>query len=170
MGSTDLVLVRGLPGSGKTTIARELVEQGFAHYEADQYFERGENNSYVFNPKELSLAHSWCLDQTTHSLANGRSCVVANTFSQNWEMRPYARAAARYRARLSIVEAVGVWGSIHGVPDAAIQRMRERWEPADFEYLGAALYQVSDMEELRRFTIYEFFGHQADEEHERGNF
>jgi tRNA uridine 5-carbamoylmethylation protein Kti12 len=35
-----LILIRGLPGSGKSTIAREYVKQGYHHFEADMYFEK----------------------------------------------------------------------------------------------------------------------------------
>ena len=47
-----MVLIRGLPGSGKSTCARE----DYAHIEADMYFMDAEGN-YKYNP---SKAHAWC--------------------------------------------------------------------------------------------------------------
>ena len=87
----DLVLIRGLPGSGKTTMARVLALVGYEHYEADQYFER--DGQYQFNPSELPKAHAWCLARVKESMALGVSCVVANTFTRLWEMQPYIDAA-----------------------------------------------------------------------------
>ena len=87
----ELVLIRGLPGSGKTTMARVLALVGYEHHEADQYFERA--GVYTFNAAELPKAHAWCLDRAQDSMARGASCVVANTFTRRWEMQPYLAAA-----------------------------------------------------------------------------
>lgn len=54
--------------------------------------------------------------------------VVANTFSQEWEIAPYRRMAEKRGAKLKIINMTEEYGSIHGVPQAAIERMKERWE------------------------------------------
>jgi predicted kinase len=61
-------------------------------------------------------------------LATGHAVVVANTFTQQWEMQPYRDIAARRGVSLEIVTATGNYPNIHGVPPAAIERMRVRWE------------------------------------------
>jgi len=120
-----LVLVRGLPGSGKSTIAKSL--PGFWHFEADQYFCLG--TCYKFDPKLLPQAHAFCLSAATAKLAEANNVVVANTFTKQWEMQPYIDEAAKYEHEVLIIEALGNFENVHGVPVETINRMRERWEP-----------------------------------------
>jgi predicted kinase len=115
-----LILVRGLPGSGKSTYAKTL---GLEHYEADMYFEQ-----IGFNPALLKDAHNWCQVETYAALRRGESVVVSNTFTQRWELRPYYDIAQRCGARVEEVVMRGDYGSIHGVPAETIRCMAARWE------------------------------------------
>ncbi len=120
-----LILIRGLPGSGKSTLARSFC--GFVHCEADQYFYT-EDGTYLFDAKQLPAAHTACLNKAAAALAAGSNVVVANTFSRLREMAPYQQLAKLHNAQLHIITASGHWQSIHNVPQATIDAMRERWE------------------------------------------
>lgn len=125
----SLVLIRGLPGSGKATMARAFEREGYEQVEADDYFEQ--DGSHRFDASLLQDAHSWCLARAKAALANGRRCVVANTFVQRWQMAPYIAAAKELGAALRIVEASGNWSSTHNAPPEVIDDMRLRLESID---------------------------------------
>ena len=115
-----LVLIRGLPGSGKTTMAKSM--NGFHHFEADQVFEV--NGVYRYDQNRILQAHDWCRSETSKALDAGYSVVVSNTFTRLSEMEAYLALTDNVR----IVEAVGRWESVHAVPTQTVERMRQRWE------------------------------------------
>ena len=130
--TADIVLIRGLPGAGKTTTALTLGRP--VCVAADDWFM--EDGEYKFDPSGLPEAHAWCQGQALSGMEAGLPVVVHNTFTQRWELEPYLTAAARLGLTVE-VQSVFDGGcsdeqlaerNTHGVPLAAIQGMRQRWE------------------------------------------
>lgn len=121
-----LVLIRGLPGSGKSTCAREDFPT-YAHIEADMYFMDAEGN-YKYNPSKIKQAHAWCRKMVIKHMQKRHEIVVSNTFTQLWEMQPYFDLAKKFDYRCKVISLTGNYGNIHGVPEEVIERMRKRWE------------------------------------------
>lgn len=121
---STLHIFRGLPGSGKSTAARKL---GLAHYEADMFFEDYQGR-YCFEPERLEDAHKWCQNKVREALRAGKDVSVANTFLRVWQVENYVGIAEQAGAKVCIYECTGNFGSIHGVPDEEVARMREQWE------------------------------------------
>ncbi len=120
-----LYLIRGWPGSGKTTLAKELLAEGKAdvHYEADMYFE-GSTLGYVFDPKLLPQAHAWCLRKTKEALDLGKNVVVSNTFIKVWELKKYIDLGLPTEIRVCR----GLFVNVHGVPIDKVISMRAKFE------------------------------------------
>lgn len=124
---TKLTIIRGLPGSGKSTMAKAIVnDTGACHFETDMFFIK--DGVYTFNPSLIKDAHRWCQDSVLESLSFGLDTVVSNTFTQRWEYQPYLDMASKLGCEVDILVAVGEYENIHGVPAEAIQRMTDRWE------------------------------------------
>lgn len=125
---SKLILIRGLPGSGKSTLAGILGNQGYVHYEADQWFIIF--NKGLFDASKLKTAHQWCKDSTDHSLSYKYNVVVANTFTQQWEMQDYFEIAKKRNAELTVLIVENYHGnkSVHNVPEETMKKMKDRFE------------------------------------------
>lgn len=122
-----LVLIRGLPGSGKSTIAkREYVSQGYVLCEADEFFMV--DGEYLFNGAKIKEAYAYCQSKAEQALSSLQNVVVANTFTQHWEMEFYKKLAEKYQATIKIITANGNYKNIHNVPEAVVNKMKTRWE------------------------------------------
>lgn len=124
-----LYLVRGVPGSGKSTYVQENLS-GFLWYEADMYFIRPDGR-YEFNPRFIKDAHNWCRSRVVAAMANKQGVVVSNTFTRKWEMKEYLQMAEDFGYNVEVIRCTGYYQNVHGVPDNKVQEMRDRFE--DFE-------------------------------------
>lgn len=122
--SATLVLIRGLPGSGKSTMARTLAMIGYVHFEADMFFLR--DGKYQYDRSRISDAHAWCQKMTRSTLANGGKVVVSNTFTRLRDLEPYLLMT---NDPVQVIEASGQWENIHGVPREILENMARIWEP-----------------------------------------
>ena len=142
MGIQRVVLVRGLPGSGKSTYAQSERFKGvhefspYRHYESDMYW-IGSDGVYRFVLSDLRYAHEWCLDMTTTALEEGYSVVVSNTFTTLQEMQPYLDLAEDYGIVPDVIHCCGQFNSVHGIPKETFDLMAGRWEP----FPGETVYQ-----------------------------
>jgi predicted kinase len=122
-----LYIVRGIPGSGKSTFAKTL---GGQHYEADMYF-IDENGDYNFDVTKIKDAHQWCQSFVkTDMILEYPKIVVSNTSTQEWEMKPYFDLAKEfgYTVFAIIVENRHGGKNQHDVPEDKIEQMINRFE------------------------------------------
>ena len=144
--SRTLIIVRGLPGAGKSTTARSF---GGPVREADQfpdlytYLPSGEVEFNGMNMVDgvpmVSHAHQWCQSKVREDLMGWpriSAAVVANTFIQGWEFTPYLELAREANARVVVIDCYDAGltdtelaeSNGHGVPEVAIARMRSNWD------------------------------------------
>ena len=133
---SNLFLIRGLPGCGKTTLAETLRGSNGSMFAADDFFMV--DGEYQFDPSKLGKAHAWCQSITADvmRLGTGIDVVVHNTFTQRWEMQRYLDLAEEFGYRVTVVSVFDggctdeelAQRNTHGVPLEAIRKMRQRFE------------------------------------------
>lgn len=127
-----IVVLRGIPGSGKTTFVRNTYP-GATVVSADDYFV-GEDGVYRFNPAEIGQAHGRCFRLFIESVQRGDLLVVVdNTATSIAEIAPYILGSQAYGYGAEIVTlrcdpAVAASRNVHGVPEAFVMKMAQALE------------------------------------------
>lgn len=135
----EIVLMRGLPGSGKSYSAKT---HGDVVRSTDDFFV-GADGVYRFDPARLAEAHAWNQARVAEDIKAGvEQVVVDNTNTCLWEMTPYVRLARAAGYSVGFGFPATKWAddpeecfkrNTHGVPLETIQRMAERYEPLPFD-------------------------------------
>lgn len=99
MSNRNLFILRGVPGAGKSTLAKILAGNGGTICSADDYFM--ENGAYVFRPTELPRAHAQCQMMCERAMKDGNSTIIVDNVNAAEEhMDPYRRLADRFGYRV----------------------------------------------------------------------
>jgi predicted kinase len=141
-----LIATRGIPGSGKSTRAQELVAQyrndGFCVqlFSTDDFW----GNPYKFVSAKLKEAHLWNQHRTMLAMIEAHAnnhqdhlIVVDNTHISAWELRPYVKPAYLLGFDIEFVEPSTAWAfdaeecarrNVHNVPLDTIRGMIARYD------------------------------------------
>jgi len=120
-----LYILRGLPGCGKTTLAKELVKPAGYMVAADDFMGK------TFDADRLPYCHQECRIAAERVMNMGISPVVIhNTNTEEWEFVPYEKLAETYEYTVFhlIVENRHGNESTHDVPRKHLRKMKDRFE------------------------------------------
>lgn len=133
-----LFILRGPPGSGKTTLANLIVKQnnGGCIFSVDEYFIN--ENIYKFDSTKYIDAQNWTIENVVKAMQNQESLIIIdNTNSRKWEAKKYVENAIKYQYEVIIMEPDTEWKkdinilfdkNVHGIPKRHIKRMIAKWE------------------------------------------
>lgn len=141
-----LIIIRGLPGSGKSTFAQFLfdnleVDVDAAMLAADDYF-YDDDGVYNFDANKLHQAHMGCQQSVESNMSvttelckkygndSNSVIIVHNTSTTPKEMKPYLELAEKYDYEVTslIVENRHGNSNVHGVPQEVLDKMKNRFE------------------------------------------
>lgn len=144
--STKVMFVmRGFPGSGKTTLAEILayLYPGAVICSADHFFLR--NGSFHWNPKRWKDAHLACQKRAEEACQSGKVIIVDNSNIKVWEMQFYLNLANDFSYITVLVEPKTSWRkeldqlaarTVHDVTSEFIRRKMEEYQVAIPLYFG----------------------------------
>ena len=119
-------MVRGLPGSGKTTFANVICDKVVS---ADDYH-YDEEGVYRFTIKNMAAAHRYCQGKTRSIMETGKDVAVANTSTTKKELKPYYDLAEEfgYTVYSIVVENRHGGVNVHNVPAETLEKMKTRFD------------------------------------------
>ena len=136
--NNKMVILQGIPGSGKSTYAEKLlatVKSGIIA-SADKYFTSA-TGKYDFNPSKLGEAHEDCFGDVTYhgmmfteypGIYKDAMIIVDNTNLTKWEYWPYIMLARYWDMeiefhRMGCSFETALSRQTHGVPKNTLHRM-----------------------------------------------
>ncbi len=132
MSNHHLILLRGLPGSGKTTLAKVLSEQGtYPVFSVDDYFTNPVTGAYHFEFRENHLAYKQCEERTKTAMQQSSPKIILhNTFTIGWELETYFKLAAEFDYTVFVCTVENYHGhqNKHHIPDEQIAKMAEKYK------------------------------------------
>jgi len=135
----NLILIRGLPGCGKSTLAETLQPNAALRFAADDFFQTP--GGWVFDYTRLAEAHEDCLSRVRQALSRAQPSdvlVVHNTFVKAEHLQPYVKLAPMCKGHKWWVVDLFDQGlldedlarqTVHQVPIHTIRKMRSMYEP-----------------------------------------
>ncbi|KAI6661203.1 hypothetical protein LOD99_10131 [Oopsacas minuta] len=137
----DVIILRGLPGSGKSTLIENSTEcknGKLSICSADSFFTDNLTGEYRFDINKLSTAHSSCMNLYLENLIGNKSLIIIdNTNSQYWEYSLYKCLAKCFGYSCSVLELICPDEDVlkvyhkrnkHNVGYEVLVAMRNRWE------------------------------------------
>jgi predicted kinase len=120
---SNLYIIRGLPGAGKTTFAESICDKVVSQ---DDYHTDADGN-YNWKQENIGAAFRYCLGKTRSIMETGKDVAVANTFINTKSMKRYFKLAKEldYTVFTVIVENRHDGESVHNVPAETLTSMKE---------------------------------------------
>jgi len=142
-----LFIMQGIPGSGKSTMAKLIADKHEAIiFSTDDfwydYAEDGKHYTYNYDPARIDEAHRWNQQRCAKEMIaeDGGNIVIDNTNIQRWQAHPYLVLASIFEYDVQVI-------SVQVPVEVAIARQAQR--PVDRQIPEEVIRRMhSEMEVL----------------------
>jgi len=140
-----LVIMRGIQGCGKSSLAKELGKNGKI-FSTDGYFMR--DGKYDFNINQLGIAHIWNRNRVEEAMKQNEPLIVVDNCNiKIKDFRNYLLLAKNYNYKVEFAEPnwspelktpEGKWNfdfikgrNVHNVPDDVVKKVIDSFDYKD---------------------------------------
>jgi len=143
-----LIIVRGLPGSGKSSLAKSLVADPYQIVENDHYWLLHDGTNYKYEKELQEMAGWWCWSEAFRRFRTYNLVVVSNVFVHRHIILGYLEPAKRLGINVEIMEPNTPWAKNpvechkrcqNGAPLEFIERMAKNWSEVSQDEVNAFL-------------------------------
>lgn len=134
------LLIRGCPGSGKSTVASKLAAKyGVKHFENDAYLMH--RDKYVWTPEAAKDAAKQCFEDAMSALRSGKDTIVSNVFVTRKSIDRYVHAAKQLGCEVQVWRMTNDFGNVHDVPTNVLASMKAGFQ----DYPGEKLVDATKL-------------------------
>ncbi len=125
--SLKLIIVAGLPGTGKTFLARRVAKKLGLPYLGTDQIRRQMITKPTYNGEEKNLIYEHLAAATISFLEKGVSCVIDGTFSKKEWRESIMLVAKKFEAKVHVIR---VWAE----EEVLQQRLQKKRVDSDADY------------------------------------
>lgn len=129
-------IVRGLPGSGKSTFARKF---GAILIESDQALFFG--GEYTWTQENLDKAIKWVREMVAFNFPYGHDITVCGVFANHNRFQWHVQEAKRNGYDVEVYRCVSDFGNIHNVPENVLDSMKNAFT----DYKGEIIVEAGEI-------------------------
>jgi len=127
----SLIILRGLPGAGKSTLAKVLAGKKYPIFSVDDYFTNTVSGEYQFDFSKNHLAYQLCLGNCEAAMKKGvEKIFLDNVFSLDWEIEPYFKLAQNFSYTTFVLTVENYHGNknVHDISDEQIKKIASKYK------------------------------------------
>ncbi len=142
-----LIMVCGLPGTGKTTLCREILKRLKAHLIRTDVIRKAIFEKPEYTEEEKEFVYEQVLDLTGIYLAKGENVILDATFHSKGTRKRFYSVADRLKVPLEIIEVVCPPGKVRSnmsersgkdksdAGPGVYELVKKQWEPIERDHV-----------------------------------